>query len=240
MVNHLIYRLEAEQTVWCRSFWLPEGSASKKNQAVKPSELFWKLLSEAGLEANTMAHAEQVHGGEVAVVDQPGVYPRVDGLITDRPGLTLGIRTADCAAVMVYDPVNRVIGNFHVGWRGAKAKILERGFNLMSDTFGSETEHLVVVVSPFIHECCYQVGPEFLEKFPGKYVFQRGGFHDEGPWFLDLPQLILDQLKELGVKDSHIDISEHCTHCSNMKFPSYRRNQTANRMVNLIKMKESD
>lgn len=105
------------------------------------------------------AHAEQVHGNAVAVVREPAFLPTpgVDGLATDRTGVTLVIYVADCAAVYLVDPKKKAIALFHSGRKGTEANILASAVNCMASNFGSRAEDLVGVVSPCIRPPNYEV-----------------------------------------------------------------------------------
>ena len=173
--------------------------------------------------------AEQVHGCGVAVVSSPGEAVGADGLVSDTPELNLVIRTADCAAIMVYDPEHGVVANLHAGWRGARENIISRGISLLQRIYQSRPENLVVAISPFIRECCYQVGEEFRDYFSEKYLEVRGEH-----LYLNLARIFRDQLLDVGVVPGNLEISSQCTHCHPDKFPSYRRTGSANRMFHAI------
>ena len=110
-----------------------------------------------GLDPEDFATAEQVHGGEVALVDSHGQRAGVDGLITNRQGLALGIVVADCCAVFIIDPVREVIGLVHSGKKGTEAKISVVAIRQMAAQFGSRAEDLVVRLSPCIRPPAYEV-----------------------------------------------------------------------------------
>ena len=109
-----------------------------------------------------LATAEQVHGRELAVLsaaeapDAPSA-PGVDGLLTDRPGLVLGIYVADCGPVFLLDPVRRAIGLVHAGKKGTALGILPAAIAAMADYFDSEPADLVVQLGPCIRPPHYEV-----------------------------------------------------------------------------------
>ena len=91
------------------------------------------LLSHLRLDPEWVAYADQVHSNRIQVVTEGGTYPSTDGLITQIPGLTLGIQVADCAAILLWDSTNQVIGALHAGWRGAAGDIVPMGIEKMVD-----------------------------------------------------------------------------------------------------------
>ena len=102
---------------------------------------------------------QQIHGNEVAVVDRgsPEKTPGVDALITNDPGVVLGIYVADCCAIYFVDPVRAVIGLAHSGRKGTEQNIAEATLERMMTGFGSAPEDLVVQLSPCIRPPFYEV-----------------------------------------------------------------------------------
>ncbi len=103
--------------------------------------------------------AEQVHGADVAVVtaDSPRHTAGVDGLLTNVPGLLLGIHVADCGPVFVLDPVRRAVALLHSGKNGSALGITARAIVRMTEVFGSRPEDLVVQLGPCIRVPQYDV-----------------------------------------------------------------------------------
>jgi polyphenol oxidase len=103
--------------------------------------------------------AEQVHGGEVAVVGGGAgrVVPGVDGLVSGRMGVVLGIHVADCGAVFVVDGRNGAIGLAHSGKKGTEANIVGETVRVMGEQFGSRPEDLLVALGPCIRPPAYEV-----------------------------------------------------------------------------------
>lgn len=107
-------------------------------------------------------HAEQVHGNRVAVIASSAdgktvMHPDVDGLITNLPSQLLAIYIADCAAIYLADPVNRVIALLHSGRKGTEGNILGNAVSTMKSEFGCDPANLVCVLSPCIRPPDYEV-----------------------------------------------------------------------------------
>jgi len=119
------------------------------------------LRANLGLAAYSFATAEQVHGSEVAVIDQPlsgeRCFDGADGLITNQVGVSLGIYVADCCAIFLVDPVRRCLGLVHSGRKGTEHAIVERAIGTMREQFGSASRDLVVQLSPCIRPPHYEV-----------------------------------------------------------------------------------
>jgi YfiH family protein len=148
--------------------------------------------------------------------------PRADGLATDRPGLALGVLTADCGPVLFADPQARVIGAAHAGWRGAFSGVLENTIAAM-EKLGARRERIVAVLGPAISAPNYEVGPEFVEQLIGadsenqRYFTPSGR---EGHALFDLNTYSLDRLAKAGVETDHVAL---CTYAEEELLFSYRR-----------------
>ncbi len=121
-----------------------------------------RVAAAIGVAPDRLLGVTQVHGVAVATVTEPwpaGQGPRADALVTDRPGIGLGIITADCAPVLLADPAAGVIGAAHAGWRGAAAGTLEAVLAAMAG-LGAAPERVVAIVGPCIGQASYEVGPE--------------------------------------------------------------------------------
>ena len=93
-------------------------------------------------------------------------YPDADAFITDEKNLPIAIRTADCVPVFIFDPIRRVIGLAHAGWRGTYKEIASKTVQRMQEKYASQPSDLKVVLGPCIRECCYKVNEEFRDYFP--------------------------------------------------------------------------
>ena len=96
---------------------------------------------------------------------------RGDGMMTNVPGIFLGIQTADCVPVLVADVRRRAVAAFHAGWRGTLARIVERGIGTMRLRYGSRPQDLLAIVGPSIGPCCYAVGEEVRHEFESQFAY---------------------------------------------------------------------
>lgn len=190
------------------------------------------LLSELDIDSGRVAYADQVHSDKIQVVSEGGTYSSTDGLITTMPGLTLAIQVADCAAVLLWDTSNHVVGAFHAGWRGAAAGILPKGVRSMVRQ-GADPGQMEAFVSPCLSQKNFEVGPEVAELFPSLFV-DRNSYRKP---HVDLKGFLAGQLREAGLKASHMEVRKECTLDEAGDFYSYRREgEESGRMMALIRL----
>lgn len=122
----------------------------------------------------------QVHENRVALITRPGMTREelegYDAFITNLPGVAIGVRTADCVPILLYDPVQHVIAAIHAGWKGTVLHIAQEAINVMKQTFGSSPANMKAVIGPSIGPESFQVGEEVVEKF------DKAGFPMEKIW----------------------------------------------------------
>lgn len=206
------------------------------NTEAEPAEVdqnFKSLFENIGWNRNQLALANQVHGSNIIQVTEPGTYDNADGFVTDKAELSLGIRVADCAAVLAGDAVNGVIGAFHAGWKGAADNIVPKGIDQMIQ-LGANADHIRVYLSPCISLENFEVGEEVASKFPQQFL-DRESYKKT---HVDLKGYIGWQLLNSGIKIENVEISTHCT-VQNSNYYSYRRERgRAGRMLGMIKLNE--
>ena len=184
----------------------------------------------------TMVAAEQVHGSSLAVIERhdptPLVIPGCDALLTSVSRAALLVRSADCLPVFFTDASRGVVGIAHAGWRGLAAHLLTRTIAMFRHVYHSRPDDLRVAIGPSIRSCCYEVGPEFAERF-GAFVRLQNGRRT-----CDLIGVAVDQLTRCGICPTRIVDSEHCTACEAEHWYSLRREgQAAGRMTSLIMLR---
>jgi YfiH family protein len=166
-----------------------------------------------------------------------------DGLMTDVPGVLLGVGTADCVPVLVVDVEKKVVAAFHAGWRGTVARIVERGVAKMRGEYGSRVGDLVAAVGPSIGVCCYAVGDEVRAEFAGQFGYADSLFKTEasgGVMRLNLWEANRRQLLEAGVGEARISVVGECTACARdeggtRRYFSHRGEKgVAGRMLNVV------
>jgi YfiH family protein len=189
----------------------------------------------------------QVHGDRFLFVDDPAFrIPddkplEYDGIITNQPGLAIGVKTADCVPILLVDRVKRVIGVVHAGWRGTALRIAAKAVDCFKRHFAADTRDLVAAVGPAIGRCCYQVDTQVYQAMDTDS--RNGCFHAckaEGRWMLDLPALNRLHLIGAGILPEHIDMSGLCTSCCRDLFYSHRGEQgRTGRHLNFLMLREN-
>ena len=179
------------------------------------------LAQKAGI--TKIQFASQVHGTEVRYIErlmEPA--PKCDGFVTDRPGIGLGIMSADCFGVLLYDPKG-VIAAVHAGRAGATLGIVTEAIKKMH-ALGAK--RISAVISPGIHRCCYEISEDLAKTYDPKYLQGR---------HLDIKALLYDQLRAENV-ESITDFAI-CTACDR-RYYSYRRDGQTGRFASIIWMEE--
>ncbi|MDD3234634.1 MAG: peptidoglycan editing factor PgeF [Candidatus Omnitrophota bacterium] len=188
---------------------------------------------------------DQVHGGRAVEVTAADAgkgalsfetsVARADALVTRVPGLPLGILTADCLPVLLFDPAAPAAAAVHAGWRGSRDGIIGNTLRLMRERFGTRPKAVSAWLGPCIGQCCYRVSGEFREIFPGSVVM------DGEDTFFDLSGFNKQALLACGVRSENIHGSGGlCTVCLGSDFFSYRREgDLAGRMLSVIILKQS-
>jgi YfiH family protein len=172
-----------------------------------------------------LATLKQIHGAVcVAAEGRGGVLGEGDALLENQPGAVVGVKTADCAPILLVDETNRAVAAIHAGWRGTVAQIAARAVQAMRARFGTDAGSLHAAIGPAIGECCFEVGPEVAMEFG-----RQGRVH------IDLAAENRRQLLEAGVTARRIYASKLCTLCQAADFHSFRRDRdAAGRMVSFL------
>ena len=199
-----------------------------------------KIGARQGKEVLPLVTLRQLHSDIIHCVSELPEQPLPgDGLITNAPGVAIGVQTADCIPIVLVDAKRKAVGVFHAGWRGTVKRIAEKGVGEMRRWFGTRPRDIQAAIGPGIHNCCYQVGPEVRAKFESQFEYAGALFHEtkesdevrekypllfltaRAPGHSELPKKIfLDlveanrrQLIAAGVPKKNITASPLCTSC---------------------------
>jgi hypothetical protein len=174
----------------------------------------------------------QIHSDILLVPEAPsGCVGQGDGLLSNRPGIVLSIRTADCLPIFLIDPVHRAVAAIHAGWRGTAADIAAKCVSRMERQFGSRPADLLAAIGPGIKECCYEVGFEVFQAVSRPFSAQKGAVSNRR---LDLHGANFEQLAAAGVSPGNIVLGAPCSCCNPLEFHSFRRDRGAGRMVSAL------
>lgn len=209
----------------------------------------FSTLREASL-PYPVVQAHQTHDDKVAVLSS--FVPReelegIDALVTNTPGLAIGVRTADCIPVLLFDSANKVIAAVHAGWKGTVKRISLRAIETMTEHFGTKSSDLLAVIGPGIGPRSFQIGADVAEEFraagfPISEILTHNGDKIPGTMIgglhIDLwkaNQLILEQA---GVLRANIFVSEIDTYENTEFFSARREGVSCGRIINAIMLKQ--
>jgi YfiH family protein len=172
-----------------------------------------------------LATVHQVHSATVAHVEHPwpqGQRPKADAMVTDRPGLLLGILTADCAPILFADADAGVIGAAHAGWRGALVGVTDATLAAMEE-LGAKRGRICAAIGPCIAQASYEVDEgfriRFLETDPANHKFFSPGA--AGKPHFDLPAYLSARLEAAGL--ARFEVLGLDTYADPDRFYSFRR-----------------
>jgi len=185
-----------------------------------------RALTVLNVGADRMYQVYQVHSTDVVIARgflKPGeTVLKADGLITQRSGLALLMRFADCVPIFLFDPVQRVIGMVHAGWLGTVNKIVHKAVQMMVENYATNPGDLYAGIGPSIGPDHYQVGEDVVQQVKLSFGNKADQFiiNKHGNTFFDLWKANQYILHELGVKN--IEISGICTGCNLADWYSHR------------------
>jgi len=195
-----------------------DGAASvAKNRA--------RMADALGVKPQALLTAYQTHSPDVVIIDTPWsveARPRADAIVTRTPGLAVGVTTADCGPILFADPVARVIGAAHAGWRGALAGITDATIAAMK-SLGARPEHIRVALGPMIRQHNYEVGPDLITRFMTDAANERffAAAARKGHALFDLAGYIRARLAQAGIRQ--VEDLALCTYADAEQFFSFRR-----------------
>ena len=184
-----------------------------------------RLFASKGIDVARTVATNSVHKTTVVVVGEKEcgtVIPGVDGIVTNVPNVYLTVTSADCVLIYFYDPVRKVVGLAHSGWRGTVQNMAASIVGKMVETYGSRPEDLLARIGPRIQQHHFEVKEDVESQFL-KYpeCIER----KEGRIFIDLGGVIEAQLLAEGLMKENIESDETCTYCEEKRYFSYRRDK---------------
>lgn len=178
-----------------------------------------RALREMKIEPYEIYTGKQVHGCKVSYADRESgqahvygkVFPDTDGLITDKPGIALLVKYADCTPIVLYDSKQKVVAAIHSGWRGTVQRISQKAIARMLNEFGCKRENMYAYLGPSIDRENYEVGREVYEAFEtfaerDTFFVPRGN-----KYHLSMSDANKALLLEAGIQPSHIEVDRTST-----------------------------
>lgn len=195
-----------------------------------------KLCSSLNIQTHSLFLPYQTHDDKICILDkaflsrtneqQTELLNGVDALITDQKNICIGITTADCVPVLLYDPQLQLLAAIHSGWRGTVSKIVSKTIKLMVNKYSSTPSDILVGIAPSISQKHFEVGEEVIDKF------KEADFNLESICYLNpttnKPHINLQEaIRQLCIAEEivneNIEISEMCTYANPDLFFSARR-----------------
>jgi len=188
-----------------------------------------QVAARLGVDSPNLMTLYQLHSPQVITVEHPWAAeqaPRADAMVTGKPGMALGILTADCAAVLFGAPEQGIIGAAHAGWKGALHGVLGATISAM-ETLGARRSHIIAAIGPCISQPSYEVGGEFRTRFiKADATYQRFFIPSPDPeptdhWHFDLPAFVTAALEAESI--GRVEQINVCTYVNEQDFFSHRR-----------------
>ena len=196
------------------------NSKDKKSNILKNRYIALKKIN---LNNKKLIIPNQIHSNKVKIVNEKSINKNInaDGLITISNKIVLGILTADCAPVLLFDPKQKIISAIHAGWKGAKNGIIDNSIKLMLEC-GSKLNNVISCIGPCIGKESYKVNNDFFMKFIIENPKNKQFFLiNNNEMKFDLKSYIIKKLNNLGVKN--IFFNSFDTFKDKKNFFSYRR-----------------
>lgn len=186
---------------------------------------------------NDIGYLSQTHSSIIREYD--GCDNTGDAIITHRRNIGIGVFTADCVPVLIYDKKKKVAAAVHSGWKGTSQSIARAAVNNLIDKYECNKEDITVYIGPHNRKCCYEFGHDAYMKFFNDDIYKKHDIYVNGK--LNLEECIIIQLRSIGIPSENINTLNLCTYCNNeYEFYSFRReqNKSYGRMFSFIVIRE--
>lgn len=210
-------------------------SFSRGDREEDVRENFRRMAGVLDVEEKDFVFSKQTHTTNVRVITsedsgkglvKPLDYDDVDGLVTNVSGICLSTFYADCVPLFFVDPVKKVIGLSHSGWRGTVGKIGKKTVEKMQKEYGSNPKDILAAIGPSICQDCYEVSEDVIDEF--KKAFAKEYWTDlfyqkeNGKYQLNLWKANEYIFLESGIEKKHIAVTNICTCCNSEVLFSHR------------------
>jgi len=228
-----IYNNEVEITFSTRNGGVSKGRFASLNLGYKTDDNLSDVIINnaiyfAGLDYSPMSvqTINIEHKSNLVTLPAKDIFPRGDGMFTNLNELILAMYFADCLPIFIFDPVKKVIGLVHGGWRNIQDRIAKKAVNYLKHYFSSSPRELLVALGPAIGPCCFSLKGEVAKKFQKELEEFCQYIYIEGDRVkADLRKITQVQLLKEGVKEENIFHLPLCTFCNSDLFYSYRRDR---------------
>jgi len=215
------------------------GLGARNSGSKAPGD--WNAVADmCGIGHDKLVTVNQVHEDAILSVDENN-YPDVkkqsaDALITASPGIAIGVETADCVPILLFDPSTPAIAAVHAGWRSTVKKIVLKSVQKMQAEYGSDPSRMIAAIGPAIGPECYEVDEVVMGPVRAAFLFWEEAAHARGNdrWSLDLARLNARELMRIGLQERNVHSLGLCTSCNRDRFYSFRAEGRTGRMLSVI------
>jgi polyphenol oxidase len=219
-----------------------DGQGARNNGIKSPED--WRAAAEAfRIDPERVITVNQVHGENIVNVDMQNYRSmrstQADAMITGASGIAIGVETADCVPVLLFDPATPAVAAVHAGWRSTVKKIVQKAVIRMREEFGSDPSRMIAAIGPAIGPECYEVDEPVMGPVREAFSFWREVASPRGKdrWGLDLVSANKIELVQAGLAKGNIHAVGLCTSCRKDLFYSFRAEGRTGRMLSVIMIK---
>lgn len=239
----LTIRTLEKSDVFLHAFTTRQNGLGARNNGIKsPGD--WDAIAKAfGISPERLVTVNQVHGEDIVIVDSGNFRGlkavQADALICHTPGIAIGIETADCVPVLLFDPETPAIAAVHAGWRSTVKQIVRKTAAKMQQEFGSDPSRMIAAIGPAIGRECYEVDEPVMGPVREVFPFWReiAQPREAGRWGLDLVKANKMELMQQGLAEGNIHAVGLCTSCRRDLFYSFRAEGRTGRMLSVVMIK---
>lgn len=253
--HNLIYYHRSEEMIVATTVRPKKESITDHNYALHtavPDSAEWNAIVEnreelkESVDFSHLVTLKQVHGKTIHAVDgntlsEYELNPLIegDGLYTRQKDILIGVLTADC--IPLFFIADDIIGVAHAGWRGVYDRIHTEMIELWKSREDVRLSDVRVIIGPHIKGCCYEVSEDLFTRFKERFDGMKIGRQQHEKFYLDLENIIIEDLIRSGMDTDHISSAGLCSMCSDRNmdigFYSYRRGDDTGRMLSFIGMR---
>jgi hypothetical protein len=246
-VQYLTVPAIEEMTGVLHAFTTSRNGLGARDNGIKQAG-DWHPVAEAfGIRPDHLITVNQVHGENIVTIDAQGLVdgrtdPRTveaDAMMTNARGIAIGVETADCVPILLFDPATPAVAAVHAGWRSTVKKIAQKVVKRMREEFGSDPSAMIAAIGPAIGPECYEVDEPVMTSVRDAFSFWEdiAKPNGDGRWSLDLVKANRLELMQIGLSEKNIHSLGLCTSCRRDLFYSFRAEGRTGRMLSVILLK---
>lgn len=175
------------------------------------------------LNLDDICYLKQTHS--TSVLTNRGFHGEVEGdaIITSERNIGIGVFTADCVPILIWDKYRKIIAAIHSGWKGTYNNIIQKTVSKLVEQYSCDSSNLKALIGPHIKSCCYEVDLDLINKFKSLEIFKNEEEINKGR-YLDLEQCVRIELLGCGLKIENVYSTPYCTNCEEeVRLHSYRK-----------------